>query len=181
MAKKRPFKKVVDKIKTKGKSLGQDAPFVVLLPFKPIMKHVLDAHHIAHADTLKDISIQFARHIHDFNNFDSIALDGLSVDETTAQGSDGSVQIIKTVISTVVTYFKNLKAKKDSGQKLTKEEETMLASADKVADQIKSAGEDEAQSTIAEMIRDFVFSWKGGLSAIALIALIYFTFFNKKK
>ncbi len=180
------------KVKDKAKHLGQDAPFAVLLPFKKIMKNKLDKNNISHDNSLKDIAIQFAKHVHEFSHFECLEIDALHADATSAGIVAGGLAnagasvatgnytgAVKAIIQAIVNFFKHLKEKKTSGEKLTKDETQMLDQAEKVSDEIEDAVKDEVQGTIAERIRDFIFSWKGALALVALLALVYFAFFYK--
>ncbi len=199
--KKEPkIKKFMKKLKSKVKALGKDAPFAILLPFKGPMKKHLDKKNIPHTNSLRDIVFQFAKDVHKFNHFESQMLHAVHMDDAyhadekkfdaeekkmIASGLAGTgvavaagdyAGAIKTLVKVVIDFFKHVKAKKDRGEKLSSEEEQLLEDAEAVTEQIKESAIETGQETLAENIRDFIFSWKGGLAILALILLIVFAF-----
>lgn len=190
------FKKVINKLADKVRLVGQDIPFAPLLPFKKLMKNRLDEKGIPHDNSLKDVSIQFARSIGSMNNFEEMAVAGLYGDSVEGrdnalgkvgggivnagiQAGTGNVTgAVSTVIKTIVEYFRNLKERKAKGETLSKDEEKLLSQAEDTAEAVKESAEEYAENTVAEKLRDFIFSWKGALSLLVLLVIVWMAFFR---
>lgn len=213
---KKGIKLFVKKLGDKAKSLGKDAPFAVLLPFKGVMKKKLDKAGITHDNSLKDISIKFAKSLGKMSHFEELHVSGLyeydddylhaaavsmrtaakpqiaktvitatpvkaGIGQAAVKAATGDVAgAVGTVIKTIVDYFKNLKDRKAKGEKLSEEEDKILVESEKVADQIVEAGKEEVEKQVATSIKDFLFSWKGGVALLVLIGLIYAAFKGQK-
>ena len=197
--KKNKIKKFFKKLKSVASRLGHDAPFYPLLPFKHLMRKKLEANQIQHDGTLRGIATTFARKHKSFSHFEEQTFDdaltnnfvGLNIGEAggvLVKGISGAgisaatgnyAGAVGDIIKAVTDYFKKLKEKKNKGEKLTKEEEKLLVGADKVTEDIANAAIAESKRTVSEKVSDFIFSWKGGLSVVGVVALGYFAF--KKK
>lgn len=177
-------------------SVGADLPFAPLLPLKPVMVAALDKRNIAHTSHLHDIAPKFVNHIvkgHASFDDSSEAYDitsGVSfynADEGTGDsgGSSGSssgmsMTMIGSVIQMVINYFKKLKEKKDAGEPLSAEEQAILAKGEIIAKEVNDVVADAAKDTVAAKVRDFMFSWKGGLALVILVLLLIAAFSKKK-
>lgn len=172
-------------------TVGADIPFAPLLPLKPVMVAALDKRKIEHTSHLHDIAPKFVNHIvKGHSSFDDSAeaydiTSGVSMfdaDESSESGgkSGMSMTMIGSVIQMVINYFKKLKEKKDSGEPLSSEEQAILAKGEVIAKEVNDTVADAAKDTVAAKVRDFMFSWKGGLALVALVILLIVAFSKKK-
>lgn len=194
-------KKVVNNIKTgiatvanNVKDAAADLPFAPLLPFKKLMTDFLDQHGVSHSGVLHEIVILFAKtlgnnpsfvsgnHYEGFGN----SLNANLVEEAEVKPVDfiGAAVSAGTgnpgqLISLILKFFKQLKAKKEAGKPLTAIEQTILDKAEAVVDNVTQAAKDAAEDTVAAHVKEFIFSWKGGLTLVGIITLLYFAL--KKK
>lgn len=165
--------KVVDK--------ATDISFALLLPFKPIMKRELAKANVPNDNTLSDIVPKFVKHIvqnHSFDKYEGYFREGSG----TLYFEDGGeshnlVDVAIELVREVIEYFKRLKAKKAAGEQLTANESEVLNSAETVADLVVPAA--EAEIDITSQIKDFIFSWKGGVLLLIIGVGLFFVF--KKK
>lgn len=119
----------------------------LLLPFKGAMKSALDSKSIKHDGTLDDISEKF------FNQI--------------VQGGKGSYQqvkntahldpiIIPTIISAIVAFFRNLKAKKEAGEEMPQWQLEALDKAetatDAVINEVKYSGQQKLGAIILPIL-----------------------------
>lgn len=94
------------------------------------------------------------------------------------------------LVSEILNYIRKLKDKKDkakvqqeAGQPvedpLTDAEKEIISQSEKVGENLKDAVKEEAENSVAFSVKNFIFSWKGGVAAVALIGLVVFAI--KKK
>jgi len=88
-----------------------------------------------------------------------------------------------SLVTEILTYLRRLKDKKDKQQQekaaggvvsdpLTPEEEKILGAAEKTAESLQEVAKDEAEKTVANQVKEFIFSWKGGIALVVLVILI---------
>ena len=199
MAKKKIFKgkvktaikKAVQKIKTVGKKIvnkAEDVPFLVLMPFKGLMNKALARKGVQHGSSLHETAIAFSKHIagkhfeetHDFEQkkcFDQVQMfsqPGVRI----LNNADAHYNIIEEaasgIIKGILEFIKGLKKKADSGQPLTDLEKEVLDQAAIASDAVEKAGQDLIEDDISVRIKDFLFSWKGGLTLVGIVLLILY-------
>lgn len=186
------LKNVASKVLT----TAEDIPFAILLPFKGIMAGKLDSNHISHTSALHDIAIKFAAHVSGLKHFDANYFEGNSgtlynVDTNELVGAGGSILsgaatggatgAIAATIQAVVNYFKNLQAKKASGQPLTPEETKELAQGEQIASSVNATLTGVVEASITTRVKDFMFSWKGGVVLIVIVALVGYAVYSSGK
>lgn len=187
---KAKLKKAAQKVKAAAKKVvgkGKDAALAPVLPFKGLMRRELDRRGIKYnPNSLHEIAALFVHHIvkgqrghFNYNLMEGGGNHTMYIEGDTPHNIVADVAL--TLVTTIINYLKNLKAKKDAGQPLTQDEERVLDAAGKVADQVVAVSGDVAQDTIAGMVKDFIFSWKGGLTLILLVALLIAAFYNPKR
>lgn len=184
---KAKLKKAVQKVKQAAKKVAsktKDVAFAPILPFKGVMRKALDRKGIKYdPNSLSQIAALFVHHVvkGNYGHFNyNLLYNGpqhrMYIDGDTPQNIVADVAL--TLVTTIINYLKNLKEKKDSGQPLTADEEQVLDAAGKVADQVVAVSGDVAEDTIAGMVKDFIFSWKGGLTLVLLVMLLLAAFGN---
>ncbi len=190
--------KVAEKVLEKADP--RDLPFAPLLPFKGVMRDALHSSNVEHTDHLHDIVPKFHNHIVKANHFDdaettfygnqNFALiqeedtypmrGNFNLSDSTkalassavSAASSAAVGNIGGMVTVVFNYIKGLVAKKKSGAPMTKQEEQILKSSETVAATIQSEGTNLVEESISERIKEFMFSWKGGVTIAAIILLI---------
>lgn len=181
-------KKVSIKVVSKGKNVVKNLPFATLLPFKGIMKNHLSKKGIKVNDDLANISVAFAKsvtggqHFYNPNMYDEnpiMDFEGAVFRKDPNQfsiGEDVAIAAAKAVINAVLEYFKQLKDKKNRGEKLTEDEQNLLDKTEKATQAVIDAGVDTGMNAV----KDFLFSWKGGLLLLGIIAGAVLLFSKKK-
>lgn len=199
-APKKGVKKFLQKVGNKLKKTGEDIKFAPVAPFKPIMKRYLDKRNIAHDNSLRDVAIQFAKNVGKFSHFEEQNLDTLYADGDQkldtesktaiasglagagiAAGAGDYAGAVKTIISTIIKFFKHLKEKKERGEKLSDEEENVLNQFEEMDEKITEAVQEEAELQTGMAVKDFIFSWKGGVSIIILLFIVFMLIRGTKK
>ena len=147
-------------LKKIGKGIKSVEQFVVLEPFKNMMKKQLDARKIAHTSKLSDIASKFFKEI----------VKGKNHFEMQNLGEDIAVGIVQEIID----WIKGVKKKKDSGQKLSPAEEAVLNDANTVATQTKGFIKGQTENKVGSFVTD---NWV----LIAAVVLLLLLFVFKKK
>lgn len=192
----------IKNIGSKVVGVAEDAPFVLLIPFKQVMKNALDKRGIAYSDHLYDIAPKFFNHIIKGNSFD----DGESgfyngsgatlyhADEVAKGAAVGAA--IGTVVpgvgnaigagagalvAAILKYIRELKEKKKAhdadpsgNPPLNADESAILSQSEQTAAAIVDS--DTFGMGTGDQIKSFLFSWKGGLLLLGVIIGGYFLF-----
>lgn len=168
------LQKISDKSKKFLKDMGSNLKFAPLVPFYPVMVTMLNKRGVKHGKKMEDVVEKFINNIvKKKKNFDDFGFGEEDVNELDFNSYNVvPPELIEGAVQIVIEFFKQLKKRKDAGEKLSTEEEGMLNAVEQVTDSIKDGAEEEAGS----MIKEFLFSWKGGLLAVALILVIIFAF-----
>lgn len=148
--KKGIFKKII-----KGLVIGASLPFLApLLLLKPAMIKALKTKGHTPAKNFKDLVVQFHSVIikKEPKKFDFV---------------DTAVSLVKKIVPFVITYFKELKNKKDKGEKLTENEEKTLSAVGEVADKISEGAQDVKEEKIGEGVMKY-------LPLIAIAGILFF-------
>lgn len=150
------LKKIGDKVKDGVEKVGKIA---VLSPFKRPMEKALEAKGIKHSGKLEDVVEKF---------YDNIIVkkDG-AVKEAKKSESFDPV-LLPTIISAVIAFFKNLKAKQESGEPLSEAEQKALDAAEEVVEGAKGAAKSEVKFAIGDFLTQY---WWLLLIAVYLIFL----------
>lgn len=198
------------KLVTIAKKGGEDVRYAPLLPFKPAMIKSLDSAGIKHTNAIEDIATKFNSNI--VNKHYDPTLEIISNDENFAFSMDEDMYSLAeqggsavgnigqaagqlstgnvvgaagSIIQAIITWFKNIKKKKENGQPLSQQEAATLQAADETAQQMAASGELEEQSglsgglgSLAMSAKNFIFSPYGIMIGAAIIA--YLVFFRKK-
>ena len=158
--------------------LGEDAKFAPLLFFKPMMKLELDHLGIAYDNKMKDITQKFVDHVvKTVHHFDEDYLDGGTV-ASSAVSAAVSATPEGAMVQIVLDFIKQLHDKKAKGEKLTPSEEAILSQSDKAlaATDIAANNAAKEENPTTDAIKEFIFSWKGGLALVAVLVLGYLAF-----
>jgi hypothetical protein len=175
------FKKVKEKVKdikekgksTKEKIVGKTS-FIVLLPLVPAMKIILLAKGYTPASSnIETIATMFYKHIVKGEAYQGVNHYEHNEAPDIEGGGDSKADIISTIISGIVSYFKKLKDRKNKGGDLSATEDKALALADKVDKDIKSAKKEETENTIGEIFTKY---WW-----VLAIIILYFALNQKGK
>ncbi len=190
-------------VKILAKADIRDVPFAALLPFKGMMRNGLNEKKIAHVDHMYDIVPKFYNHVVRQNHFDSLDTefaaspyyrlrheadfenhaDKAAVGAAVSAGANIAVAAatgnVGQMVTEVLKYIKSLKDRKNAGKTLSPAEQKILDQAEDAADKIKIEAVDAAEESISDVIKEFVFSWKGIVSLVALLGLSYLAFSKK--
>ncbi len=171
---KKAFGKIKGGVKNLVKKIGSVAGSAVLLPLlplKPLIKKILKQKKLSTAGSLKDLVNRFYNGVvkkHPAGkNYDNIDLDNYD--------DENSVDAIGLVVGAIIDFIKQIKKKKESGAKMTKEEETIIAGTDKVTKKLSEKAKSEAAANIGEKIlfdRKTQFIIIGVVIAIIIVVLM---------
>lgn len=128
---KRTTKKLIGRAKDKLKNLGQNSKYALLLPFKGLMFAALKAKGVKTPNNdISTISRAFFQVIIKKQPYVASNYEEENIDPVT----------ISMIVKTVINFIKGLKKKKEEGEVLTGEEETILNDAEKIAEEVEDAG-----------------------------------------
>lgn len=169
--------KVVDKV--------EEIPFAPLLPFKGLMTTELQKRNITYKNELSDIAPKFYNSVVKKSHFDSESNNfegGFNyIDHDGSENFVVTAAMATTIIGAIIDFIKQLKKKRDAGQPLTNEESQILTQAEQISVVVSDAAMNSAQTTIAEQVKDFIFSWKGAVTFSVLAFLIWMAYKGAKK
>ena len=168
---KRAVKKTkrVERRKKRG-SLGMKLAFPLLIPFKAIMLTMLHKKGVPVPDRrISKVAESFYKHIALGRNYEGLDFE-TNFEELAESNYEGYAVAVGTIIKTIVSFFKGLKKKKDSGQPLSNDEEKALEVAEKIGEDIEEIEKDEVEEGIGEKILEYW--WIG---AIAIVGILYLT------
>jgi hypothetical protein len=155
-----------DKVKDKLKPLAQKLGYSKLLVFKPVLVAALKKKgaKVSMSTKMEVLVPMFKDVVIDkkavLNYDDYNCLEHVGADE------------VEIVVQMVLDFIKNLKAKKDKGEPLSKEDEDVLDGAEKEAEKEMKG---ENASTDKNWLKDFWYIW------IALAVLLVYFVVKKKK
>lgn len=127
---------------------GDELKLAPLLPFKQMMVNALDRKKVAHGSSLTDIAPKFASYIVQGNNFESseqnMYVNGFNFSSTKQSpqlnyrpyqhnvvlATIATVTAVTALVKQIIDFIKGMKAKKDKGEQLTKEEQSQLKDAE---------------------------------------------------
>lgn len=164
----------------KIKASKGDIKYIALLPFKKMMRIALRKKDVPHTKHLSDIVPKFYLHIVQNKNFGAslddynYMVEGHAIYNIDAAAVAQVSSIGLPIITAIIDFIKSLKKKKDAGEPLTDMEKTVLEYSERASETVLDAAEKQAQITIAEEVRDFLFSWKGAvtLGVIGIVAFL---------
>ena len=156
-----------DKIKEKIKGAVKKVGYARLLVFKPVLVQALKKKgaKVSMSTKMEVLVPMFKDVVIDkkavLNYDDYNCLEHVGADE------------VEMVVGLILDFIKKLKAKKDSGEKLSPEEEEVLAGAEKEAEkEMKGEGKDDGDKN---WLKDFWYIW------VALAVLLVYFVVKKKK
>jgi hypothetical protein len=155
-----------DKVKDKLKPLAQKLGYSKLLVFKPVLVQALKKKgaKVSMSTKMEVLVPMFKDVVIDkkavLNYDDYNCLEHVGADE------------VEIVVQMVLDFIKNLKAKKDKGEPLSKEDEDVLDGAEKEAEKEMKG---ENASTDKNWLKDFWYIW------VALAVLLIYFAVKKKK
>ena len=157
-----------DKVKDKLKPLVKKLGYTNLLVFKPVIVAALKKKgaKVSLSTKMEVLVPMFKDVVIDkkpvLNYEDYNCLEHVGADE------------VEMVVQLVLNFIKNLKAKKDAGEPLSKEDEDVLDGAEKVAEkEMKGEGKDDDGNK--NWLKDFWYIW------VALAVLLVYFAVKKKK
>jgi hypothetical protein len=177
-----------------GTTAKDAAMFAPLVPFVPAMRAAIKAKGVQPelAKHIKAVALQFGRVVlgikpqnadaagrsgaetkdgQEITKADVIvetATTGLGIATGAAKAYSGDPSGFKILIQSILNYFKFLKKKKESGQKLSKAEEEALNIAEKAADEISEYQKGEIMDKIQKLA-----------IPLLVIAVVYYAFVKK--
>lgn len=165
--------------KTLRKSKRKDAGFSVLTPFKPFMLKALKKKGYTPANTdIKTVSIRFYEiFVQRKQNFEIEVGNVMDMEQETdgagtkvAKGVSSVAAatvpggaIISGIITAILDYIKNLKAKKAAGGTLSAEESIILDGAESVSNSVETYAADEAKFALGDMITEYWYVLAGAI------------------
>jgi hypothetical protein len=167
---KNKIKNFVKNVTSSVKGVGGNAKLALLVPFIPMMTEQLKKRGVNFdRGNLKDIAKKFNEHV--VKKFQSKHFE--EVDGYTGQNLEEDE--ISSIVDIVLAFIKNLTSKKAEGEPMTEDEQKMLNDSEIAANQVVTGNtETRGGESVGETVKDFIFSWKGGLSLLGIILLIYF-------
>lgn len=117
------------------------AKFALLVPFIPAMKKMLKKKGVGYGKSTESVATAF------YNTFLKGKGNYENLDPVT----------VSVIVSSIASFFKALKRKRDSGEPLSKTEEDILNLSEQAAQNVKSLAKDEAEEGIGEFITSPLF------------------------
>lgn len=180
-----PFKKtMVDALNKRGVKHTNDLSDIVPKFYHSIIKNNFQTPNESYfADGNEMV---YAEHVDGKKVVSSVAKTGTGGGAVNVAAKFATGDIVggaSALVAEVLTYLRKLKDRKDKqeAQKasgtvvsdpLTPEEEKILASAQATSKQLQDVAKEEAENTVAGQVKEFIFSWKGGIALIVLVGLI---------
>lgn len=147
--KKKPLKKLTEKIQKGTKKLKDKtgkAPFLVLVPYKGIMKRKLKQKGISAPDDIKELTIKFYNEFVRKRNFDEYGMEiphtDVNVNHATPIPPEAAAQLIPAVIEMLKNIIKSIKSGKETDPELREAADTAEKEIEKMEKESKEKKED---------------------------------------
>lgn len=153
-----------------GAVIYEGVSFVVLAPFKGAMKKALKSKGVPYKDSMKDIATKFVDHVikknpayeHSLASFQSYeALQNVREVEDLGNLADNYEKVdnlapmaVAAIITAVISFFDNLKKKKESGVPMSETEETMYKMSQEAAKNADELIRQEQQKAVGGFVLD---------------------------
>ena len=144
--------------------------FPLLIPFKMVMLNMLRKKGVPTPDQrIGKVAESFYKHIALGKNYEGLDFE-TNFEELAEQNYESYAIAVGTIIKAVVSFFKGLKKKKDSGQPLSNDEEKALEVAEQIGEDIEEMEKDEVEEGIGEKLLEYW--WVIALVLVAGIVLV---------